>query len=136
MNFITDQTNTLHNNSNLTNESSDANNTVTMMMMPLGKLNKQKSDLSNQLKNTISTPPPKPDRLNNNFLLKDFSPIHASTINKKSYLLKKSLENEAKDMVGFDDDISAIILNRDDIEKCSNADILNSYSPTYKPTVW
>jgi len=131
--------NTQLNNSNLANDSSDANNTVTMMMMmPLGKTNKHKTESSNQVINSISTPPPKPNRMNQNFSLKDFSPKHASTINKTSYLLKKSLGNgsDKTDGIGFDDDISAIILNRDDIEKCKKADLPNLHSPTYNTTVY
>ena len=108
----------------------------------------------------MTSPPPKPNRNgnnhnhNNNFSIKDFSPKHASTINKTSYLLKKSLNgsreeefHEDEDIRGGDtghtfdvEDISAIILNRDDVEKNSNNannnNLLNTAvhslsSPTY-----
>lgn len=103
-----------------------------MMMMPLGK------QTSNITDSSLNTPPPKPNRINQNFSIVDFSPTHASTINKASYLLKKNsnLNGSKEAVTSFDDNISAIILNRDEVEKCNIApNALNSQSPTYGFTV-
>ena len=121
-----------------------------MMMMPLDKSAKSlettlaaataaanHNPLYTSPNTSLSSPPPKPNRLNPNFSLADtFSPTHTSSaqlICKQNYCFQKSANNPNR--TEFDEDISAIILNRDDVEHANSANLLNLHSPTYSLTV-
>lgn len=103
-----------------------------MMMMPLGKSsNKTSQNYNDMLNNSLSTPPPKPNRVNPNST--DLSPIH-SVINKKNDVSKSNFETNQND---FENGMNAIIINRDEIDKTH---LLNNLpnaqiSPTYNKTV-
>lgn len=147
---------TEQNTSNLTNGSqTNTNKTVTMMMMmPLDKSTKPSdstattttSTTASSLNNSFSSPPPKPNRLNANRLLADFSPTHNTAAVNSNIAICKTNNCFQKSANGsqFDEDISAIILNRDDVENKANnknnnsnnsTNLLNLQSPTYSLTV-
>ena len=110
----------ISNSSTCSSASSDlntgGNKTVTMTMMPLAKM---KSDESN----LMSSPPPKP--LKTNLISSDFSSV--STLNKRYDLLNAMKQPHPTTFDEADDDqfeninINAIILNRDEINKQTNA---------------
>ena len=101
-------------------------------MMPLGKSsNKTSQNYNDNFNSSLSTPPPKPNRVNPNN--SDLSPVH-SMINKKNDVSKSNFDRNQGD---FENGMNAIILNRDEIDKSHLANNLPNaqISPTYNKTV-